>query len=191
MNPSITEENYLKAIFHLSNPENKLVSTNAIATEMQIAAATVTDMLKKLAGKKVIKYEPYKGASLTKLGNSMAGKIIRKHRLWETFLVEKLFFKWDEVHEIAEQLEHIHSDELINRIDKFLGMPKTDPHGDPIPNSEGVFEIILTQPLSVVITNDEYTVANVGDQSISFLQLLDKLNIKIGSKIKLIEKHDF
>lgn len=191
MKYSTTEENYIKAIFHLSKNEKDAVSTNAIAAELLTAAATVTDMLKKLADKKLIKYERYKGVSLTKNGLQLAGKIVRKHRLWETFLVEKLNFKWDEVHEIAEQLEHIQSDELIERINKFLGNPKADPHGDPIPDSDGNLIPIPSKPLTKASSHDVHTVASVGDQSVSFLQMLDKLKISIGSKIKIIEKHEF
>ncbi len=191
MTATVAEENYIKAIFHLSKNENKVVNTNAIANEVQTAAATVTDMLKKLADKKLIKYEPYKGVSLSKNGLLMAGKIVRKHRLWETFLVEKLNFKWDEVHEIAEQLEHIQSDDLIGRLDKFLGSPKIDPHGDPIPDAEGNLIPITSKPLTIASSHDVHTVASVGDQSSSFLQMLDKLKISIGTKIKIVEKHEF
>ena len=191
MKHTTTEENYVKAIFHLTKNEKEAITTNAIAAEVDSAAATVTDMLKKLAEKKLIKYEPYKGVSLSKNGLLLAGKIVRKHRLWETFLVEKLNFKWDEVHEIAEQLEHIQSDELVNRINKFLGSPKTDPHGDPIPDDAGNLVPIVSQPLNRASSHDVHTVASVGDQSSSFLQMLDKMSIKIGSKIKIIERHEF
>ena len=191
MKPTIAEENYIKAIFHLTKNEKEAANTNAIAAELQTAAATVTDMLKKLADKKLIKYERYKGVTLSKSGLQLAGKIVRKHRLWETLLVEKLNFKWDEVHEIAEQLEHIQSDELINRMDKFLGFPKNDPHGDPIPDEDGNFPPTRSQPLNAASTHDLHTVVSVGDQSVSFLQMLDKLKIQIGSKIKIVERHDF
>ena len=185
------EENYIKAIFHLSKNEKTAINTNAIANELDTAAATVTDMVKKLADKRLIKYEPYKGVMLSKSGLSIAGKIVRKHRLWETFLLEKLNFKWDEVHEIAEQLEHIQSDELINRLDAFLNYPKTDPHGDVIPDENGNFNLIATQSLKESIKHAVHVLMSVADQSVSFLKMLDKLKIKIGSRIKIIEVHQF
>ncbi|MEY4876101.1 MAG: hypothetical protein RL708_1250 [Bacteroidota bacterium] len=188
---TFTEENYLKTIFHLSKIETDTVSTNQIAAEINTAAATVTDMLKKLSDKKLIKYQKYKGVSLTKSGLTIAGKIVRKHRLWETFLVHKLNFGWDEVHDLAEQLEHIKSDELINRIDKFLGFPKYDPHGDSIPDKNGNMPTIATKPLNATDKNGSYQLVGVSQQSTSFLQMLDKLKIKIGCKIKVIDKHSF
>src|SRR5688500_18567354 len=137
---SFTEENYLKAIFKLLEGDDEAVTTNAIAEKMNTRAASVTDMLKKLSEKKLINYKKYQGVTLTSSGKKIALNIIRKHRLWEVFLVEKLNFKWDEVHDIAEQLEHINSDTLIERIDKFLNYPKFDPHGDPIPDINGKFQ---------------------------------------------------
>ncbi|MBL0074116.1 MAG: metal-dependent transcriptional regulator [Bacteroidetes bacterium] len=148
MKNSFTEENYLKAIYKLSE-RDELVTTTDIATMLDIRAATVTDMLKKLAVKKLIRYERYKGLSLTEKGRAIGVKIIRKHRLWELFLVQKMKFRWDEVHEIAEQLEHIQSDELINRLDEMLGFPKADPHGDPIPDKKLPFMpslVLLAKP---------------------------------------------
>jgi DtxR family Mn-dependent transcriptional regulator len=188
---TFTEENYLKSIFHLSKNETDTVSTNQIAADINTAAATVTDMLKKLADKKLIKYKKYKGVSLTKSGLIVAGKIVRKHRLWETFLVNKLNFGWDEVHDLAEQLEHIKSDELIDRIDKFLGFPKYDPHGDCIPDKNGNMPTITTKPLLSCDTNTTYQLVGVSQQSTAFLQMLDKLKIKIGCKIKVTDKHSF
>ena len=134
---SFTEENYLKAIYHLSTGNNSVVSTNQIAEITNTKAASVTDMLKKLAEKKLINYIKYQGVTLTEAGKNAAVNIVRKHRLWEVFLVEKLGFKWDEVHDIAEELEHINSESLINRLDDFLGNPAADPHGDPIPDRSG------------------------------------------------------
>ena len=178
---TFTEENYLKSIFHLSKNE----------TDINTAAATVTDMIKKLADKKLIKYKKYKGVSLTKSGLTVAGKIVRKHRLWETFLVNKLNFGWDEVHDLAEQLEHVKSDELIDRIDKFLGFPKYDPHGDCIPDKNGNMPAITTKPLLSCDSNTSYQLVGVSQQSTAFLQMLDKLKIKIGCKIKVTDKHSF
>jgi len=134
---SEAEENYLKAIFKISEKEDRPVSTSAIAAEMNTSAASVTDMIKKLSEKALVLHEKYRGVVLTDAGSGIAKKLIRKHRLWEVFLVNKLDFSWDEVHAIAEQLEHIHSDRLIERLDDFLGFPRFDPHGDPIPDAEG------------------------------------------------------
>jgi DtxR family Mn-dependent transcriptional regulator len=188
---SPTEENYLKVIFALSSKNEQAVHTNAIATELNVAAATATDMCKKLAVKKLVLHKKYKGVLLTKKGYLKACLVIRKHRLWETFLVEKLQFKWDEVHEIAEQLEHVTSEELINRLEVLLGSPKTDPHGDPIPDKQGYLPPSRSMPLATVDTHDFHVVRGVADQSTKFLQLLNKLNIGIGSRIKIIEKFDF
>lgn len=191
MKNSFTEENYLKAIYKLSE-RDELVTTTDIATMLDIRAATVTDMLKKLAVKKLIRYERYKGLSLTEKGRAIGVKIIRKHRLWELFLVQKMKFRWDEVHEIAEQLEHIQSDELINRLDEMLGFPKADPHGDPIPDKNGVFGKTRTIPLSQVKPKVVSVVAGVIENSNTFLQYLDKIGIAIGDKITIqaIEAYD-
>src|SRR5215213_2659158 len=139
MKYSASKENYLKAIFHLQSQDG-VVTTNELAEELQTRAASVTDMLKKLKDQKLLMYEKYKGFRLSPEGRKVAIQIIRKHRLWEHFLVEKLQFGWDEVHEIAEELEHISSKKLIDRLDEYLGFPKWDPHGDPIPDSNGKFE---------------------------------------------------
>ncbi len=189
---SFTEENYLKAIFHLSEQENgKLVSTNDLAEIMQTRAASVTDMLKKLSEKKYIHYKKYQGVALTAEGNSIALKIIRKHRLWEVFLVEKLGFKWDEIHDLAEQLEHIKSQKLTDRLDTFLGHPEFDPHGDPIPNAEGVMPTIRAVKLSEVETGQNFTIMGVSEDSSTFLQHLDRLGLKLGLELKLADISDF
>ncbi|MCI5083695.1 MAG: metal-dependent transcriptional regulator, partial [Saprospiraceae bacterium] len=136
---SHTEENYLKAIYKICERKGKAASTNAISNAMQTSAASVTDMLKRLSEKELIHYERYKGVTLAEAGNKIATTLIRKHRLWEVFLVEKLEFSWDEVHEVAEQLEHIRSPKLVEELERYLGYPKFDPHGDPIPDAEGRF----------------------------------------------------
>jgi len=182
---SYTEENYLKAIYKLIEQENAAVSTNAIADKVNTKAATVTDMLKKLAEKKLINYQKYQGVTLTAKGEKVALNIIRKHRLWEMFLVEKLNFKWDEVHDVAEQLEHINSEKLIEQIDKFLNFPKVDPHGDPIPDANGKLHIQKSKPLSAYGTNDVCVMTGVVDHSASFLQYLDKMNLSLGFEIKI------
>src|SRR6476620_10565441 len=134
---TFSEENYLKTIYHITSSSGAEVSTNAIAEKMETKASSVTDMLKKLADKDLVHYKKYQGVSLTDKGLHSAKMIVRKHRLWEIFLVEKLAFSWDEVHDIAEQLEHIKSEQLVNKLDAFLNFPTEDPHGDPIPNAEG------------------------------------------------------
>ncbi|MFY9308644.1 MAG: metal-dependent transcriptional regulator [Bacteroidia bacterium] len=184
---SFTEENYLKAIFKLLEKGGKTISTTSIAERMNTKAATVTDMIKRLAGKKLINYQKYQGVSLTEKGKIIAVSIIRKHRLWEVFLVEKLNFKWDEVHDIAEQLEHINSDELINRIDSFLNYPKIDPHGDPIPDAKGVFNRKKAFLLSEIDVGQRCVMTGVVDHSANFLQYLDRVGLSIGKEIKLVE----
>lgn len=182
---SYTEENYLKAIYKLLELSNGAVSTNAIAEKMNTKAASVTDMLKKLSDKKLINYQKYQGVTLTSKGEKIALMIIRKHRLWEMFLVEKLNFKWDEVHDVAEQLEHINSDKLIEQIDKFLDYPKADPHGDPIPDAQGKLQVQKSKPLSSFVVGESCVMTGVVDHSSSFLQYLDKTNISLGNEIKI------
>jgi len=185
------EENYLKAIFKLSGKEKKSVSTNAIAEELQTKASSVSDMMKRLSEKSLINYRKYQGVSLTKDGHDLAVHIVRKHRLWEVFLVNHLNFKWDEVHDIAEQLEHIKSPELVLRIDAFLGHPNYDPHGDPIPNARGEFPKTTAIPLSEVEMKSKGKVVAVEMDEPSFLKYLDKLNISIGTQVEILELNDF
>jgi len=167
------------------------VSTNQIAALLNTSAASVTDMLKKLAEKQLINYARYQGVSLTPAGEKIAIHIIRKHRLWEYFLVEKLNFKWDEVHEMAEEMEHISSKELIDRLDKFMGYPKYDPHGDPIPDSNGNFKVHELKPVSLILTNEGGVISGVRDHSPAFLQYLERQQLTIGKKIKVIEIVDY
>jgi DtxR family Mn-dependent transcriptional regulator len=188
---SFTEENYLKAIYKLIEQEGDVVTTNAIAEKMSTKAASVTDMLKKLSDKKLINYQKYQGVTLTSKGEKVALTIIRKHRLWEMFLVEKLDFKWDEVHDVAEQLEHINSDKLIEEIDKFLNYPKVDPHGDPIPDAKGKLNIPKSHLLSKFKKNDVCIMTGVVDHSAAFLQYLDRSGIALGSEIKIKEIIEF
>jgi len=185
------EENYLKAIFKLSGKEKKSVSTNAIAEDLLTKASSVSDMVKRLSEKSLINYKKYQGVSLTKEGHSLAVHIIRKHRLWEVFLVNHLNFKWDEVHDIAEQLEHIKSPELVLRLDVFLGHPNYDPHGDPIPNAKGEFPKTTAIPLSEVELKAKGKVVAVEMDEPSFLKYLDKLNISIGTQVEILELNDF
>jgi DtxR family Mn-dependent transcriptional regulator len=189
--PSQAEENYLKAIFKLSGKEQSSVSTNAIAEELQTKASSVSDMVKKLSDKHLVNYVKYQGVSLTKKGLSVAVHIVRKHRLWEVFLVNHLNFKWDEVHDIAEQLEHIKSPELVARLDAFLEHPNYDPHGDPIPNAKGEFPKSTAIPLSELTLSSKGKVVAVEMDEPSFLKYLDKLNISIGTQLAVLELNDF
>ena len=188
---TFSEENYLKTIYHLTNISDSEVSTNAIAEKMETKASSVTDMLKKLAEKDLINYKKYQGVSLTEKGSLSAKMIVRKHRLWEVFLVEKLNFPWDEVHDIAEQLEHIKSEKLINKLDDFLGNPTEDPHGDPIPNANGQIISIEKQLLSELNEKQSGICVGVKDTSSEFLKYLDKQEIALGSKIEIISKETF
>jgi DtxR family Mn-dependent transcriptional regulator len=187
---SFTEENYLKIIYHLHH-KNQNVLTNSIAEALETKPSTVSDMLKKLSSKKLVNYEKYKGVSLTQDGQLAALWVIRKHRLWEVFLVEKLKFSWDEVHEVAEQLEHIKSKSLIDKLDQFLGFPKKDPHGDPIPDSEGNIEDVVLIPLSNSTLGKMMQVSTVKSDNKSFLQYLAKVEIKIGSFVKIVERLEY
>lgn len=188
---STAEENYLKAVFKLSVDNEESVNTNAIATEMKTAPASVTDMLKKLSDKDLVKYQRYKGVHLTEKGFRHALQLIRKHRLWETFLVDKLEFSWDEVHEVAEQLEHIYSEKLVDRLDKFLEYPTVDPHGDPIPQKNGTIPIRTQFPLSQIPVNEGCIIIGVSEDSSIFLQHLNKLNLSLGTRLKIVEQMPF
>lgn len=188
---SYTEENYLKAIYHLSANGIESVSTNSIAAVMNTKAASVTDMLKKLFEKKLINYARYQGVSLTNEGRLIAVSIVRKHRLWEFFLVEKLQFKWDEVHDVAEELEHITSAELVDRLDKYLGYPKYDPHGDPIPDVNGRFNQNELKPIAAMLMNETGIIMGVREHLPPFLQYLEKMRLTIGNRITVIEVVDY
>ncbi|MBX0335460.1 metal-dependent transcriptional regulator [Pontibacter sp. HSC-14F20] len=185
---SFTEENYIKAIYKLSDGGTHEVNTNAIADALDTKAASVTDMLRKLSAKGIADYVKYRGVTLTEKGERVALQIIRKHRLWEVFLVEKLKFNWDEVHDMAEELEHINSDLLIRRLDEFLGYPKFDPHGDPIPTEDGEMNTKQQRLLAELEVNGSGTVVGVNDTQPLFLQYLDKMGIFLGAKIKVIDK---
>ena len=186
-----SEENYIKIIYHLNLTSNEGVSTNAIAQKMQTKASSVTDMLKKLSEKKWVIYQKYQGVSLTNEGLYEAKMIVRKHRLWEVFLVDKLKFSWDEVHEIAEELEHIKSDVLIDKLDEFLGFPEKDPHGDYIPDRDGNISKVKRQLLSELDKNQAGICVGVKDSSSDCLKYLDKQNIALGSSIIVLEKEMF
>jgi DtxR family Mn-dependent transcriptional regulator len=188
---SFTEENYLKVIHRLSEATSEDISTNAVAELMQTKAASVTDMLRKLADKGWVNYQKYQGVRLSATGEKIALSIVRKHRLWEVFLVDKMGFNWDEVHEIAEQLEHIESDDLVNKLDAYLGFPKTDPHGDPIPNKEGILPELAYLHLSDIKAGKNCKLMGVAQDSAVFLQLLTKLNLNLGAALAIIEVNEF
>ncbi len=190
MNFSTSEENYIKAIYHLQHDDG-MVNTNELAAELKTKAASVTDMLKKLKLKKLLHYERYKGFKLSADGKKLALAIVRKHRLWEYFLVHKLEFGWDEVHEIAEQLEHIDSKSLIEKLDAYLMHPKFDPHGDPIPDVNGKMEITRQINLTDLELNRLAEVCAVGSQSSELLELLRHRNIAIGSRIEVKRRFSF
>lgn len=189
---TFTEENYLKAIYKLEEQTGDTVINSELAKALSIHSATVTDMLKKMSQKKLITYEKSKGFKLTHKGKKIAISIIRRHRIWEVFLVENLGFGWDEVHDMAEQLEHIQSEELINRLDTYLGHPKADPHGDPIPNANGEFTKSNAILLSKLLTGKQGKFSGVTDHSATFLSYLDKIEIALGDniKVKSIEEYD-
>ena len=188
---TLAEENYLKTIFHLERKLKSEVSTNALAERMQTRASSVTDMMQKLADKKMLVYKKYKGVQLTEKGKKAAAYVVRKHRLWEVFLVDKLKFHWDEVHDIAEQMEHINSVELIKRLDAFLGHPDFDPHGDPIPDKDGNIKKAEKRLLSELIKNQIGICVGVKESSPEYLQYLDKKKISIGTKINVLGKEFF
>lgn len=190
LNYSTSEENYIKAIYRLQRQDGT-VTTNELAQELKTKPASVTDMMKKLKTKKLLHYQPYKGFRLTQEGNKVALGIIRRHRLWEYFLAEKLKFTWDEVHEVAEDLEHVSSKKLVDKLDEFLGFPRVDPHGDPIPDANGKIEFTRKIPLTELPLLTVATVSNVKDQSSSILELLEHKHISIGTRLEIKKKFEF
>jgi DtxR family Mn-dependent transcriptional regulator len=188
---TFSEENYLKIIYNLDKQGVKKITPTAISEALDNNPASVIDMLKKLGDKKLLAYEKTKGAKLTPNGKAVAISVIRKHRLWEVFLLEKLGYEWDQVHDIAEQLEHIHYTDLADKLDKFLGFPKYDPHGDPIPSANGEMVSINRIMLEEANVGKTYKVVGVKDTSPEFLQYLKKLKIGIGTKITIKEKIPF
>ena len=184
---SFTEENYLKAIYKLQEQSNESINTNAIAISIQTKAASVTDMIKKLSDKKLLEYEKYKGVVLTELGKKVALETVRKHRLWETFLHNKLNFTWDAVHDIAEQLEHIQSQELIDKLDDFLGFPSHDPHGDPIPGKNGEIKESNFVILSDLKQGEAGIISGVVNHSSVFLKHLESNELILGKRIMVQE----
>lgn len=190
MNFSSSEENYIKTIFHLQT-ESGTVTTNAVAQNLQTRPASVTDMMKKLNAKKLLHYKPYYGFSLSNEGKKIALTIIRRHRLWEAFLSEKLGFSWEEVHPVAEELEHVSSKKLIDKLDKYLNFPQFDPHGDPIPDSKGKLKAQDTLTLAQASINHLVEVVRVSNQSATMLELLQHKNIGIGTRLEVKKQFHF
>ena len=191
--PSQTEENYLKAIYKLAEaaPDATGVSTNRIAAALDTRAASVTDMLRRLADKGLLAYERYRGVQLTPEGQRLALLTIRKHRLWEVFLVQQLGFNWDEVHEVAEELEHVQSPLLMRRLDAFLGYPALDPHGDPIPAEDGAMRRPAHRLLADLVVGERGTLAAVKNTTAPFLQYLDKVGLQLGAMVEVLDKVAF
>jgi len=189
---SSTEENYLKALLKLTfESETNEAGTNDLASLLALKPATVNDMLKRLKEKQLVTYEKYGKISLTNEGRKNALEILRKHRLWETFLHDKLKFTWDEVHDVAEQLEHIQSIKLIDKLDDFLGYPKFDPHGEPIPDSKGDMKQNSINNLAEVTAGNTCRMVSVKDNSSSFLQYVDKVGLAINSQIRVLSKQEY
>lgn len=192
MEISFTEENYLKAIYAINEQNSGTgASTNQLSEHLHNKAGSVTDMLKRLGEKKLVQYEKYKNVFLTGKGHKTAVNIIRRHRLWEVFLMEKLGFKWDEVHDLAEQLEHVQSEELVTRLDEFLGCPRFDPHGDPIPDARGQLNPLKAKPLNSFKTKGNYVFMGVNEHSKTFLQHVSSIGLSIGDSIKVEEINAF
>ncbi len=190
MNYTTSEENYIKSIYHLQQ-ETGMVNTNSLAAEMQTRPASVTDMLKKLKSKKLLQYEKYKGFKLNDNGKKIALGVVRKHRLWEFFLANKLGFEWDKVHAIAEELEHVSSNELIRRLEIFLGNPAFDPHGDPIPDSNGKIPQLKQLNLLSLPVQQNAVVSSVTNQTVEMLEMLKHYGIAIGTALKVIKRFEF
>lgn len=186
----MAEENYVKSVYHLQQ-HFESVTTNALADHIKTKPASVTDMLKKLQLKNLLNYNPYKGFRLSKEGNKAALNIIRRHRLWEYFLVNQLHFSWEEVHEVAEQLEHVTSRKLVDRLDAFLGFPKFDPHGDPIPDNNGKINQQQQMPLFNLPLNTMAVITSVQNQSSDLLAFLSNRDIHIGTKLEIKQKLGF
>ena len=185
------EEDYLKALFHLSVERGTTAGTNELADYLGVSPASVNGMLKKLKAKSLVKHEKYAKPSLTRKGKQVAVNLIRKHRLWETFLYEKMNFTWDEVHDVAEQLEHIRSDKLVVELDKFLGFPRVDPHGDAIPDAKGNYTPVQKRTLAEMPVGTTCRLIGVKDGSVAFLKFVTKIGLELSSSISVIEKQEF
>ena len=190
MNLSESEENYIKSIYNLQEKTGK-VNTNSLAKFLNTSAASITDMLKKLKLKKLLEYKRYYGFSLNEAGKKEALKIIRRHRLWEFFLVTKLGMKWEKVHDVAEELEHVSSVELIEKLNTYLGNPKIDPHGEPIPDAKGNMPVLKQIALKDLPLKQNAAVSSVSNQTPEMMEMLNHYNIGIGSQIKVLKSFGF
>lgn len=186
-----SEENYLKTLYKLENGPVKKVNNIALSKALGLNPATVLEMVRKMNTRKLVDLLPDKSIQLTEKGHKRALQIIRKHRLWEVFLVDKLNYKWNEVHDLAEQLEHIESDDLVKRLEAFLGFPSVDPHGDPIPDESGKVKKLKTQPLTSAPLKKKVSVVGLGNSSNDFLNYLDKIGIAIGDTLEVLEVEPF
>jgi len=186
-----SEENYLKTLYKLENRQVKKVNNIALSKALELNPATVLEMVRKMSERKLVEILADKTIQLTEKGKKKALQIVRKHRIWEVFLVDKLNYKWNEVHELAEQLEHIESDDLVKRLEAFLGFPSIDPHGDPIPDENGRMKKVKTQPLTEAPLKKKLTITALGNSSDEFLKYLDKLGISIGDTVEVSEVEDF
>ena len=186
-----SEENYLKTLYKLEDQQVKKVNNIALSKALDLNPATVLEMVRKLSSKKLVDISPDKSIKLTDKGKKKALSTIRKHRIWEVFLVDKLKYKWNEVHELAEQLEHIESDDLVKRLETFLGFPSVDPHGDPIPDENGKMKKVKTQPLTEGPLKRKLKIIALGNSSDEFLKYLDKVGLTIGDTIEVSEIEDF
>lgn len=187
-----SEEDYLKALFHLIvETRAEKTGTNQVAEYLEVSPASVSSMLKKLRSKELVDYEKYGKLQLTESGERIAVRLIRKHRLWETFLHKHMNFSWDEVHDVAEQLEHIQSPKLIQELDKFLGYPEKDPHGAIIPSADGAYELAPKLKLAQLQAGDRCRLVSVLDSSVTFLQYVSKIGLALSSEIRIVDIHDF
>ena len=186
-----SEENYLKTLYKLADKKDRKVNNIALSKALELNPATVLEMVRKMVERKLVEVLPDKTIRLTEKGSKKALQIIRKHRLWEVFLVEKLKYKWNEVHDLAEQLEHIDSDDLVKRLEAFLEYPSMDPHGDPIPDENGKLKKIKTQPLTDSMIRKKVTIVSLGNSSNEFLKYMDKVGLTIGNTIQISEIEDF
>jgi DtxR family Mn-dependent transcriptional regulator len=184
-------ENYLKAIYKLTSKNPDGGFTNDIAFELNVKPSSVSEVLKKLSENLYINYTKYKAVTLTDTGKQIALKTIRKHRLWEVFLVEKLGYKWDEIHPMAEELEHIHFDDLTERLAVFLGNPQLDPHGDPIPDSNGNMIVNKSIKLTAVKLGETVAMTGIDHDSPAFLRHLNRLGLTLGTKLTILEIVEF
>ncbi|EIM75848.1 DtxR family iron (metal) dependent repressor [Nitritalea halalkaliphila LW7] len=191
MELTAAEENYLKVIYKLSDGGKTSISTNDLAAAMSMKPASASDMIKRLAEKKLLDYRKYYGAELSELGKKQAIEVIRRNKLWMVFLADRLKFSWDEIDQVADELEHTRSGLLLSRLEEFLGYPKVDPHGEPIPDVSGAIQTRPRIPLLALPIGQSAQIVSVKDSSPAFLKYLDKIGAYIGAQVKLLDKVEF